>query len=1527
MTKRNFKFKVFLLFLALLGAIGSRAQSCAAPITLTANTGFTAADSTNLSLTYYKFTATNAQHGVKFWIKNSNITTEKVQFKCYTNNCGSLPSSEILSIVSINADTFYIDLPSVSSGTTYLVELQNLTTDYLVNRISIGNNLLTGLTSNALSCPSGTSCLSSNLCDLVCNGNFACTTTAPSGYGGILYNQAYNWTTPNTTASPDLFSSSATNTVVGVSCNAFGSQAALTDNNYAGIIWSTVATTTSGSNYSEYLQTKLTNTMVNGQTYNISFYVSKGENCPNIVSALGIYLKSTQVSVPNATILPFTPSAVETNTTLLNDKVNWQQVNLQYTATGNEQFLIIGRPIGTSSLYAAPSTVCGQLFYFGWQTAYLYIDKVSVVPILTVSAVASNTQICAGSSTLTASSSNGATTFTWFPGGLTGSSVAVSPTISTTYTLVGSVPGCAGTASTTVQVNYFPQTISTIPSSTICANYSTTLTANASITPATYTWMPGSIVGSTIVVTPTATTIYTVTGTASNGCTAATTVQVTIYTPPGSFGVSGTPTLICLNQGQSTTTLTASGTHGLSYTWTPSGNTGATQTFTPSVTTVYTVTAMSGGCVITNTIAVAVQSVCCTSTNTAYAGLTFPTNTVGTTYNTPLVFNNDVTIPAGSVVNLTNTEYLFAPNVKLIVSNGAKLTLQTAHLYACGTNMWQGIVVQDGGKVVSAKENLIEDAIVAMDVSANTTSTVSPWILQVYNTVFNKNYIAIKIDGFQRNSANYPFSISANVFTSRNFTFTPTAWPYANLTILRSATNPTTGLAVPHLLQSASIVNLKAPYTNQSARIGVQINSSGITSGSNYYGVEIGSVGGTQPHDDFNLFDALLFGIDATNSNVSSINNVYQNSQRVYFCPKCHYEGGTAINSLVNTNLNAKLNLTTSGTYSASYGVGNRFWDCHKAVEATNIYRLDCNYGTFRSTQTTTAATSALLERGAYGIVNATNRFEQNIRYNKFQNINNPIYMNVSTGTYTYGASSYSGILANNVLIDYNYFGAQLTNGTTIVSEFLNNAINLSSTSSAGWNNIAGIGLRIANNEINRGWRGAYVSTFGYPTAIQNNTVSLLNDVTIAATQRGISVASNLSGVTNIANNKLSAVNTTNTLVTLVYVGASPVSAVTCNSVTAAYQGFEFNSSNSASTWKGNDMTNNARGMVLSNNGIIGTQGASSAPSDNRWWGTWTGGNNGTYVDASSDAANSKLWVQNAGVWIPPNWGGPIPSQTYSVALNTPTTTGSYSCGSIPPPQRMVIVRPDQTMARGSNPNSTINNEMQYIADNINYRYLDANPDVKNNDPEYLAFYNDKSGSSLDLFNQTEKALSAEQLAQAQSINNSVNEVNSVETNYSNYYSIYEKFKSDTLSSQDSILLLNIASMCPGTDGPIVYQARSLYNLFIGTLRIFSDNCKLPADEEAISAKLTNLSEYKNRWSVELYPNPTKGSFNIVSNLEKETLQVRITDVTGKIIYNNSVNTSNFIANLELNTNAGIYLITIKNSKDENITKKLVIAN
>jgi hypothetical protein len=64
-------------------------------------------------------------------------------------------------------------------------------------------------------------------------------------------------------------------------------------------------------------------------------------------------------------------------------------------------------------------------------------------PTPTITAVASPTSVCSGASV--AILGGGATTYTWLPGGSNSSSITVTPTVSTVYTLNGSTAGCTGT--------------------------------------------------------------------------------------------------------------------------------------------------------------------------------------------------------------------------------------------------------------------------------------------------------------------------------------------------------------------------------------------------------------------------------------------------------------------------------------------------------------------------------------------------------------------------------------------------------------------------------------------------------------------------------------------------------------------------------------------------------------------------------------------------------------------------------------------------------------------------------------------------------------------------------------------------------------------------------------------------------------------------------------------------------------------------------------------------------------------------
>ena len=229
-----------------------------------------------------------------------------------------------------------------------------------------------------------------------------------------------------------------------------------------------------------------------------------------------------------------------------------------------------------------------------------YINYVirKVTPALPGMSVAGSATLCAGATaTLTAS---GATTYTWSPAtGLsatTGSMVIANPTVTTTYTVIGTKGDSMSLVTAVVTVNTPTLTINT---PTICIGNTGTLTANGATT---YTWSTGST-GASLVQSPTVTTIYSVTATNATGCTNANTATITVSSYP--VITVNSPTA-CAG---TATTLTASG--ATTYSWS-TGATTATISPSPTVTTSYTVTGKNaGGCAtpITTTINVIAKPV------------------------------------------------------------------------------------------------------------------------------------------------------------------------------------------------------------------------------------------------------------------------------------------------------------------------------------------------------------------------------------------------------------------------------------------------------------------------------------------------------------------------------------------------------------------------------------------------------------------------------------------------------------------------------------------------------------------------------------------------------------------------------------------------------------------------------------------------------------------------------------------------------------------------------------------------------
>ncbi|MFA6923079.1 MAG: LamG-like jellyroll fold domain-containing protein [Bacteroidales bacterium] len=189
------------------------------------------------------------------------------------------------------------------------------------------------------------------------------------------------------------------------------------------------------------------------------------------------------------------------------------------------------RALGTNKYYLVATTADGCA----------NMDSINIIvnPKPTISTTGEN--VCFGSSaTITAS---GALNYTWSNGIFT-SFISVNPTSNTIYSVTGSdVNGCSNTLQVVVNVYQNPN-INVTGNNSICIGQHDTISVNGCIT---YIWSNGSQ-NSTIIVTPTSTTKYFVTGSDNNGCTATDSITVNFINMQIPSVNLGNDTAICSGQ-------------------------------------------------------------------------------------------------------------------------------------------------------------------------------------------------------------------------------------------------------------------------------------------------------------------------------------------------------------------------------------------------------------------------------------------------------------------------------------------------------------------------------------------------------------------------------------------------------------------------------------------------------------------------------------------------------------------------------------------------------------------------------------------------------------------------------------------------------------------------------------------------------------------------------------------------------------------------------------------------------------------
>lgn len=1249
-------------------------------------------------------------------------------------------------------------------------------------------------------------------------------------------------------------------------------------------------------------------------------------------------------------------------------------------------------PVGASTVTCVPSVVpaCSQATITNPSGTYTVTAttaagcsasttvSTTALPSVAIS-TAPTSSICASSTpatfTLTAS---GASTYTWSTSATT-SSITSTITTTTSYSVTGTAStGCKNTATATITVIATPTVNVSAGANPLCQGMNTTLTASGATN---YTWTPSATLssssGAIVTASPTVTTTYTVTGTTYTCAPSSAVITLTVntggsmtvtpnYQSSCNFTAPGSGT-ICAG---GTATLTASSGGTLtSYTWTPGPIVGASAVVSPTITTVYTVSGTGSTCSGSKTYTLTVSNCNCPGTalpvltNTTIGSGSYATNS-NTTYN---VTGN---------VTLNATDVKMGANSIIHVQSGAYLQLRGAHLSSC-YNMWQGIVVDPGGRVDVVNNSLIEDAIVAIDNGGTAgtvqSSTTSIPIIQVNGAIFNCNNTAIRKAFYQggddtKYGTSY-FRVSDAVITCRcgiPFPVTTTT-----LTAYSNSGTVTPNPSTPDLLDYYSVANYTVAALKPTSFShlgpgpfeGIHLEDLGLkqvpasTLTIMPFKSEIG-VSGT----GIVLFDNLTYGINATNATFSVTNTAYQNAApiAVTLFHNTTYTGGYGIYAICN-NPDWFVGLYTDHSW---------FNHLIRGIHSEDYYDFNINRNTLFSHISITPAgqSSTGAAYGSYGMYLYSTKFlKANMDYNTVADMSNGIIFSVgnTAGWVGTGNGQYVGPVSvtNNMLRDQ-FSGNSYTSKFIGVGISVSNAITPAITNTIAPAAGGATQISVSTNTVLNGFNGIAISNQQFQEVRdEHNQIQMLYQPTISSetNQYGIQHANNMyyyntstspAGYGNdIYYNNITGITGGTVQATFekkrgIWTRTSQNHYITCNTITGAGRAFDFEGTNSNIFWQQNIMTSNKEGYALSLTGVIGNQPTGgSTTSDNQWTSPGSGYAD-TYTDATSPPSSSKLYTRSTASYpyVPQANLSPLGTAYLGgSSLLTSSVVSTYTCQSPPareanPSKQNQQLHQSGNTARASNASNdgTINyfelivqdsvvypmylDQNTYINKNMVYRNLMRNPNLLDSSSVLADFLNNNSNSSWALFCQVEDSLYTGNYTYASTLLSSYTPSMSIEQNYKRFFEIFGNAMQGNRDSTDDADLAALASSCPMLNGTVVFQARALRNNLLKGYEDYEDNC--PQD----AARLVQSNITKSN-SLLVYPNPTDGKVYVSGfAISDKVTAIEVLDITGKLVLRQSSPIKNGMIELNLNLNNGVYFIKVLSEGKQSQIEKVIIS-
>ncbi|MBU0487667.1 MAG: T9SS type A sorting domain-containing protein [Bacteroidetes bacterium] len=1086
--------------------------------------------------------------------------------------------------------------------------------------------------------------------------------------------------------------------------------------------------------------------------------------------------------------------------------------------------------------------------------------------------------------------------YSWSTGQSGTNSIVVTPNTTSTYTVTvtNSITACS--SSDEIVVNVFqPPVIDAGGDQDICIGESANISVTGCFSCTDYLWSPTAGLSDATVfnpsASPSATTTYTVTVTDINGCTSTDDILITITSPEANAGIDGG---FCEGGGYQ---LEATG--GTVYEWSPSAGLSATNIAnplaSPTVTTIYSVTVTNDCGTATDEIEVSVDANCICD------GVSISDSDWGSGFslNPAILHSLQQNVTVTGNVTLTNVSIVMAPNVSIRVLQNSSLTLEHCHLYSC-TQMWQGIIVDPDGTLIINGGSLIEDAITAVNISY---PTVNSW-LNISEAVFNKNRTGVSISNYQELSATYPFSIRNSIFTSRSLQFNLSTWPVSSS--LNTIINPGT------LNEQYDIGGYPSTLLVSGGRAisGVSLANVGAIQimGPTYYEVVIDGDDGT---GTINIFDSLLNGIDAVNSNFSCYNNAFQNivaesttSQNGYGISANNYALGAAI-----------LRLQVLGN--------NYFYNCSRGIDVNGYFDVKINGTNMRSSQLAISGLPLELQGDVGVYVKTPYSNVIDISWNELTNIRTGI---VFIGDVDAAAPAETAQCIGPVTIEENYIQATLGGMYGLpTDEYVLNGIIADNIITYHPNPTQGLtgSINVRNNHLYQVHNGIHMQGwFSYLFTINlgyfNRAYTSGNYISMRKIQfpdasnqtqygimhllnwRPVISDNNVQGFGNYYDQWHGVHSYYN-----IPLGVEGHQTVSCNNVSNTGTGIKFTGFQAHTTFENNTMDNSGWGFVI-DDASIGTQGNDNYACGNKWT-NYNAGQFKTYTmnvsPGSTDPASSILYIDTYDLDQFPQGAyngsafGPTYCYSFGSSLLDVTSNSNIPNCEVPSSKSLISRNEDSSRTISSSEISWM--ELQ-VSDSVNYaifeqeqrvsskhqvyRYLTIQTELLDSSAILLDFFLSAKNGNIGALARAEYALAESRFADASAFLNDVVPANAIESNWKDFYTVYLHLKQGTYSLIDSIRLVNLVTGCLPRDGQAVQQARVLYSLIYSDFTARFDDCAGLPDKKSVASVQTPSGNPVRR-NFNLYPNPNNGNMTLDYTLEKtENAKMDIYDISGKKI-------------------------------------------